>query len=300
MPQFLAARSQMKWRTMPIICSFVVCSLHAGEELPLFIGYRGCVLVEQRSRLNADATLLILAAAQSPHKATVLEMRPWTGPARERPSQPDRDCSVFRSDVTDQGNITRVSHVARLSALPDDVDDVFFALGAVDPVILAGKPTVLGSSERRQFVDRIKPMLPDTWPPDRLLLHAFRYGPVNGHDIVQLSVGLPTLNAKGTDPPIARISVHRHYLLSGQPVGSETFERASGVPERAETEAPQLTYENWAESETELIVGFISVNRGRTWYRLITDLGFEGINWHVHELREGLPLVIRRFLYTPH
>ena len=288
-----------RWPAALILYS-VASGAQAAPDLPLFIGYRNCLVIETPQNVTADAAVLALAAGQPPRKVAVEDIGVWVGPAREGRSPGERDCGrVFRSDITDAGAPTRVSHLARVSSLPDDYD-VFFALAAPDALVLAGKPVVVASAERHHLVESVKASLPSGWPLDRVLVRAYRYGPARGHDIVELSIGLPTFNSLEREPPIARISIHRHYLVDGKPVAFEKYDRASGVQERAETEAPQLTHDNWAESETELTVGFVSFDRGLTWHRLITDIGFEGINWNVHALREGLPLVSRRFLYTPH
>ncbi len=82
-------------------------------------------------------------------------------------------------------------------------------------------------------------------------------------------------------------------------LASEEYERMSGREERAETEPPALTFDNWSASETERTVAFVSTDDGGSWRRLSTDIGFEGINWVSQELRDGLP-VHRWFVYTPH
>ena len=61
-----------------------------------------------------------------------------------------------------------------------------------------------------------------------------------------------------------------------------------------------MTYENWSRSETEETVAFISRDEGHSWERLSTNGGFEGIHWIVQSLREGLPEVFHRWLYTHH
>ena len=82
--------------------------------------------------------------------------------------------------------------------------------------------------------------MPQSWRLDRTLVRAYRYrGP--DHEIVELYAGLPTFNARGRVPPIARISIRRHWFVNGQPAGSQAYERVSGVEERAETDPPELT-----------------------------------------------------------
>ena len=89
------------------------------------------------------------------------------------------------------------------------------------------------------------------------------------------------------------------FLIGDRVLASEEYERVSGREERAETEPPELTFDNWSASETERTVAFVSTDDGGSWRRLSTDIGFEGINWVSQELRDGLPAV-RWYVYTPH
>ncbi len=288
---------------IPAIFALVaVGTFGAQRQQQLFIGYHGCIAVEEADQLTSGTSLLALAARQPPRRVAVEEMQRWTEPVRDRPRARTSDCtSVFRADVlANAESRVRVTHLARLSALPEEEYGVFFAMRLSDSIVLAGKPVTLHSAEQRQLLARVKSSLPDGRQLNRTLLRAYRYGAAPGHHVVELYVGLPVLNAPGATPPIRRIAIQRHYFVDGRPVAFETYERASGVEERAETEPPQLTYENWSQSETAETVAFVSRDNGRTWSRLMTDVGFEGINWHVHALRADLPLEFERSLSTPH
>jgi hypothetical protein len=133
-----------------------------------------------------------------------------------------------------------------------------------------------------------------------MLVRAYRYGPASGHAIDELYVGLPTPNPAGTGPPIRRISIRRFFLIDGRLAASQEYERESGVEERVDTGPPELTYENWSRSTTEETVAFISRDEGRSWERLSTNGGSEGIHWIVQSLRKGLPELFHRWLYTHH
>src|SRR4029079_13597890 len=82
-----------------------------------------------------------------------------------------------------------------------------------------------------------------------------------------------------TSPPIKRISIRRFFLIDGRLAASESYDRESGVEERADTGPPELTPENWSRSETEETVAFVSRDGGHSWERLSTNGGFEGIHW---------------------
>jgi hypothetical protein len=231
---------------------------------------------------------------------------PWKEPSTER--RDDGDCTgAYRSDLHTEdarGALERakVMQFAHVSPLPEDHFDyaVFFAVPPSGAIILGGAPTARAAQARRRLVDGIRSSLPRNWRIDRTLVRAYRYGPVSGHVIDELYVGLPTLNPAGTSPPIKRISIRRFFLIDGRLAASETYDRESGVEERVDTEPPQLTYENWSRSETEETVAFVSRDEGHSWERLSTNGGFEGIHWVVQSLREGLPEVFHRWLYTYH
>jgi hypothetical protein len=72
----------------------------------------------------------------------------------------------------------------------------------------------------------------------RLLKQAKRYGPVAGHDAVELYLGLATFNEPGTSPTIRSIAVQRMVFVDGQPLATPEFERTLGEEERVDSGAP--------------------------------------------------------------
>ena len=265
------------------------------------VGYYDCVAVEQQHQLYVGAPRVVLAPAQKLLRVTVDAMVPWQEPSTER--RPHGDCTgAYQSNLEDgNGARARVTQFAHMSLPKDHFDyEVFFAVPPSGAVIIGGAPTALGSRERRRLVDGIRSSLPRHWRIDRTLVRAYRYGPANGHAIVELYLGLPTLNPPGTSPPIKRILIHRFFLIDGALAASEEYERESGVEERVDTGPPELTYENWWRSETEETVAFVSRDEGLSWDRLSTNGGFEGIHWIVQSLRQGLPELFHRWLYTHH
>jgi hypothetical protein len=129
---------------------------------------------------------------------------------------------------------------------------------------------------------------------------SLRYGPTRAHQVIELSVGWPTRNAQRVSPPIKHVAIRRFFLVDGRVAASQDFERTSGVEERVDIEAPQLTDDNWSELETETTVAFVRSDDGSSWERLSTSVGFETTIWFVHTLRKGLPVSFRRDLYTHH
>jgi hypothetical protein len=275
----------------------------AGDALAFYsVGQSDCLAVEDQHQLHVGSTRVVLAPAQKPLRVAVDAMVPWTEPSTER--RPHGDCTgAYNSNLEDaEGARARVTQFAHISRLPEDHFDyeVFFAVPPSGAIIIGGAPSALGVQDRRRLVDGIRSSLPRNWRIDRTLVRAYRYGPANGHAIDEVYVGLPTLNPAGASPPIKRISVRRFFLIDGRLAASEAYERESGVEERADTGPPALTYENWSRSETEETVGFVSRDQGQSWERLSTNVGFEGIHWIVQSLREGLPELFHRWLYTHH
>jgi len=266
------------------------------------VGYYDCLAIEQQHQVRVGSARVLLAAAQKPLRVTVDAMVPWREPSTER--RPHGDCTgAYKSILDDpKGARPAVTQFAHISPLPEDHSDyeACFAVPPSGAIILGGAATVIGAQARRRLVDRIRSSLPGDWRADRTLVRAYRYGSASRHTIDELYVGLPTRNAAGTTPPIERISIRRFFLIDGRLAASEAYERRSGVEERVDTEAPELTDENWSRSETEETVAFVSRDNGVSWERLSTNTGFEGVHWIVQSLRDGLPELFRRWLYTHH
>lgn len=266
------------------------------------VGYYDCVSVEEQHQVHVGSPRLVLAPGQKPLRATVDVMVPWKEPSTER--RPHGDCTgAYKSHVEDaQGTRPKVTQLAHISPLPEEHFDyeVFFAVPPSGAIILSGAPAVLGAQDRRRLLERVRSSLPRPWRVGRTLVRAYRYGPANGHTIDELYVGLPTLNAAGASPPIERIAIRRFFLIDGRLAASEAYERESGVEERVDTAPPELTYENWSRSDTGETAAFVSRDEGRSWERVSIDSGFEGIHWIVQAVREGLPEIFHRWLYTHH
>jgi hypothetical protein len=275
-----------------------------AADAPAFysVGYYDCLAVEEQHQVSVGSPRVVLAPAQKSLRVTVDAMVPWTEPSTER--RPHGDCTgAYRSNLDDRkGGRARVTAFAHISPLPEDhfEYDVLFAVPPSGAIILGGAPTALGAQARGRLAASMRPSLPRNWRADRTLVRAYRYGPASGHVIDELYVGLPTLNPAGTSPPIKRISIRRFFLIDGRLAASESYDRESGVEERADTGPPELTHENWSRSETEETVAFVSRDEGHSWERLSTNSGFEGIHWIVQSLREGLPELFHRWLYTHH
>lgn len=272
---------------------------------PYLIGRGPCVAIEEGRAVNPGTHLVAIVPGKDPANVTVEELRPWTGRAAGGPRRPATDCMHwFEEEVTDgSGNrirLTPVKSLARVSIASDDWE-TFFAL-ELQPVrlIIAGAPRVVGASERRRLFETVRPTLPASWTPARTLLRAQRYGPTGGHEVIELWVGWPTRNPQGVTPSIKHVAIRRFFLVDGRVAASDDYERTSGVEEHADIEPPELTNDAWSVPQGETTVAFVSSDRGASWERLSTNVGFETTIWQVHSLREGMPLVFGRDLYTHH
>lgn len=125
------------------------------------------------------------------------------------------------------------------------------------------------------------------------------YDAGHGHEIVEAFLGRPFYNTRGGGAPIDSIHICRIFLYDGQMLGANFMSRVSGEEERVDTEAPQLDETNWFETQEETM-GFISLDGGATWDWLSQNIGFEGFDWTIVRLVEGLPQQWGDYLYTLH
>jgi hypothetical protein len=271
-------------------------------DVPYLIGHGPCVAIEEGWAVDPGTRLLAIARGKEPAGVTIEELRPWQGRSFGGPRRPRTDCtSWFQEDVTgDSGDrAVPVKSLARVSISSDDW--AFFALEPQPPrIIVAGAPRSVGPAERRRLIEAVRRSLPPSWTPTRALVSAQRFGPTRGHQVIELSVGWPARNAQGITPSIKHVAIRRFFLVDGHVAASEDFERTSGVEERVDTAAPELTDDNWSVLDTETTLAFVSSDDGTSWQRLSTNVGFETTIWLVQGLREGLPVLFLRELYTHH
>jgi len=244
-----------------------------------------------------------LADGQPPRSVTVASVQPATQPPLPVTRDTEAGCDwLFRdySAVPPDDARPIVTAFGRVSNLPESNFSVYFGIVGTSAILIGGAPVALNPADRASVADRVRPLLPATWPRNRVLVHAYRYQRAGGHQAIEVYAGLPVVNGTGAVPPIARISIQRHFLIDDRVAGFDSYERVSGQEERVDTEPPQLTDDNWSRSETERTVAFVSRDRGRSWERLSINVGFEGVHWIVQALRPGTPVVFHRYLYTTH
>ena len=256
---------------------------NAGDA-SLFYGSAGCLAVRVNQQLNAGERLLILAPGVATEARAGAVRTPTVG----------SDCwNPYRAEQPD-----------RVSSLPIKETlggEAFFAIRPADALIFVGGAAVKGTpADTERWLREVSPSLPDNWRVPSRLAQAYRYGPQSGGPhAIELYVGLPRQKRAG-GTAIDAIVIRRFFIVEGRVLASHEYERVSGREERVDTEPPSLTIENWSASETERTVGYLTKDDGRTWVRLSTNVGFEGIWWIAQALRPGLSRTFEQYLSTHH
>jgi len=164
---------------------------------------------------------------------------------------------------------------------------------------IGGDGTPLEKRDLAALQLRVKPSLPKEFLGDDILRAGWRYGPVAGHELIELFLGRPYDNDRGSGAPIDSIHISHLFLLNGRVVASDGFSRVSGREEHVDQEPPQLDKSNWFV-DSFVTLGFLSLDGGSSWLYLSRDEGFEGIDWLIGRLSKDMPLVWNLYLYTPH
>jgi hypothetical protein len=258
-------------------------SLAPGLTTDLFIGLGNCLGLERQTSVAPGARLVVLAAQHAP---TVVSVESFGAVGSV-------NCSHWWLNDLPQT-------VARIRLPAELHDEVVFAIRDSGSLrVLGGRPVRLSDAAAQRWFRAAGSSLTARWREKGVLVHAYRYGSSGSRAAVELYVGRPALNPSGAAAPIREIAIRRLFFIGDQLFATEDYQRTSGAEERVDTEPPQLTFTNWSRSDTEQTVAYISTDSGQAWRRLSTDIGFEGINWVVQLLGDGLPTE-RIYAYTPH
>jgi hypothetical protein len=253
----------------------------------LFFGLDECFPVSASQQLLEGERLTILAADRSPVESGVGVI----GPASREPG------CARRFGRLESGAPSTIATVS----LPDELKyEVLFAIPQREHLrIVAGPAADVSVADRVRLARVASVSLPAAWRSKDVLVRAHRFGS-GAQSLVELYLGIPQLNPRGALPPVRSVQIRRFFMSGTVVLASDDYERSSSREERADTEPPQLTLDNWSESSTERTVAFLSEDEGRSWTRLSTDVGFEGIWWIAESLQPGLPRTSELFLYTEH
>jgi hypothetical protein len=281
-------------KTVPLLVSLAILlapdgraqeNVVGGVEPWLFDGVDGCIAIARGQSLSPGQTILVLLQDAQESSIRVQTIRA---------ASEDKACAHwFESSLPERFTSVAFPESRRGNA--------FFALvPGANVRLIAGPPVQMPQTATIRWATTLAGRLPAGWRANELLTAGYSYGPSGGHSASEFYVGRPQLNPRGTLPPIRAIRIRRFFMVDDLVLAEEEYGRESGREERVDTEAPQLTFENWSLSDTENTVAFVSRDEGRSWSRLSTNVGFEGINWIVHALTPAFPITSQRYLYTSH
>jgi hypothetical protein len=284
----------MRLALSALVITAAISQTTAGPP-ELFYGIGRCLAVVRGQALKEGEPLVVVGPGVPPAAVAAGVVR--QSPEPVTPARPDTsqfNCwRGFRAEPPAAMSELRLSR-----SLQEEV--VFAVRNQRGLLVVGGPPFRLSAADTERLVRTVSSSLPPPWRLQGLLAHAYRYRSADGHSAVELYLGRPTLKPTSASPPIEVITIRRHFIVDGRLLASEEYKRESGVEERVDTEAPQLTFENWSASETERTVAFLSPDNGRSWTRLSTNIGFEGFLWIAQALRDRLPRTYDRYLYTFH
>jgi hypothetical protein len=131
------------------------------------------------------------------------------------------------------------------------------------------------------------------------LVRAVRYGPSQGHEIVELFVGKAVYLDKPIDgSTMGSIDICQAFVVDGMLQRQLEFSRSSSREERVDTAPPTLNDDSWYEVADHTL-GYLSLDGGNRWNQAIENGGFEGINFKIESVQDGRQ-VLQMFHYTPH
>ena len=131
------------------------------------------------------------------------------------------------------------------------------------------------------------------------LVRAVRYGPSQGHEIIELFVGKPVYLDKPVDgSTMGSIDICQTFVVDRMLQRQLEFSRSSSQEQRVDTAPPTLNDDSWYEVADHTL-GYLSLDGGNSWKRAIENGGFEGMNFTIESVRDGKP-VLKMSHYTPH
>jgi hypothetical protein len=272
--------------------------------------------LKKDSPLKKDDAVLLLDRVHSPEKmAKVLEIID-PAPTREMLKEQVRERgfqSVFEDKklwnqirwVRGFDNESEIVAVARLSR-----KGVLAIANPGENVIVLQGPDLTDSDDDRTLaiprteadvvLAKIKSSLANkSCMASNSLVTAVRYGPAQGHEVIELFVGNPAYLAKRLDKStIDTIHICRSFIVDGQPQRLLEFERSSSKDEHVDTSPPNLTNESWLD-DIDTTLAYLSVDEGRSWKRSSQNGGFEGFNYRIEDVSTGREL-FHAYHFTAH
>ena len=189
----------------------------------------------------------------------------------------------------------------RVAKLPEGSLDIGLALHDLptSAIVLGGAATALTDPEVAEYLRPLQTLATAECAAEQTLYVGKRYGPVQGHQIVEFFVGAPQYADPDERSVIHSIQICKFFFHNRRPVERQEFSRSRDVQEHVDMEAPGLTVSNWTETPKQTL-GFVSRDGGESWQLLTVDVGFEGIVSAIRTLGSGLPPEYEVYHYTPH
>ena len=271
-----------------------------------FIGYGGCLAVERGQALAPGDSVLVFDQG-TPSRMYAVRFVVSADSARKIFEQ-----RKFGDIYEDKALWNRIGGYSALRSADDLISVARFRDTEGEeglPLAIRGLPASgvwVGADASEQSAAALQTLarrdlsnLPDEFSGKTILWVGRRFGAPQGRDLVELYLGKPFYSTHPTEAPIDSIHICQAFFQNGKMLGFTTYSRVSGQMERAETEPPELAQDNWWKDMDETI-GFLSLDGGRTWDRLASYPGFEGIDWTAIRLTDGLPLLWIEYLYLSH
>ncbi len=270
-----------------------------------FAGVGCCLQIEKGGRLDVADSVLAFRAGKPRVSGRIMRLidasvaestfkqRGFDGVYRNKSLWDSIGCYWFLRSGT-------AVKLARIGIASGDMDGLLGVQGlSVSGVAVGGDGARLDGKDLDSIVKQIGTAVPAEYMTEGNLRAGRRYDAGRGHELVEAFLGHAYYNTRGGGAPIDSIHICRAFLYDGRLLAASFLARTSGEEERVDTAAPELDESNWHETQ-EQTMGFISMDGGMTWDWLFEDIGFEGFDWGIVRLVEGLPQQWGNFLYTSH
>ncbi len=270
-----------------------------------FYGLGECLAVHENGALSENDRVLAFAPGRAARSATVGRM--LLTAAAQQPFDSLGFLAVYRNEtlwpeIGCYWVLKGPDAPPRIAILPEgSLGNLGLALHDLptSAIVMGGATTALTDPEVAEYLQLLQTLVTAECAAEQPLYVGKRYGPVRGNEIVEFFVGAPQYADPDEGSVIDSIQICKFFLHNRRPVEQQEFSRASDVQEHVDMAPPELTVSNWTETP-EQTLGFVSIDGGESWQRLLVDQGFEGIRAAIQTLGSELSPEYERYHYTPH
>lgn len=271
----------------------------------VFDGRDGCMAVRRGQSLRPNDEVLVFAAGEKP----VLRRIEYVIAGDSL--KPIFDERHFQGVHEDKDLWARIGCYWGLGMMADPPADSIARYGswAGEALAIEGLPRAtlaaggdgrpLDSRELADLTRRVAADLPAGYSDSTSLLAGRCYESVPGHRLVELVLGRPFGVTKNDGAVMDSVQMCRIFFDNEDALCFACLSRVSGQEEHVDTEAPELTRDNWFQNIDDTL-GFISFDKGATWSRLSVSAGLEGLSYAITGLGPGMPELWGFHLYTNH